>query len=125
MNIISRNILDALVGTGEAAWNASRSVVIEVQWLACEERDVVVKVSIILSILLICSLGYFSFQPVVHNWSNKGCSMYCSVRGKVHIKDPLLLIRKSNLCGDSEFPLKKYVRMIIYPIANDNKINVL
>ena len=35
--------------------------------------------------------------------------MYCSVYGKVHIKDPLLLIEKSSLCGGSGFPSKKSV----------------
>ena len=33
--------------------------------------------------------------------------LYCSVYGKVHIKDPLLLIEKSSLCGGSGFPSKK------------------
>ena len=47
------------------------------------------------------------FQPVVHNWFIKGRGMYCSVYGKVHIKDPLLLIEKSCLCGGSGFPSKK------------------
>ena len=51
----------------------------------------------------ICSLGYCLFQPVVDN----GCAVCCPVCGKVHIKDPLLLIPKSSLCGDSRFPLKK------------------
>ena len=46
-------------------------------------------------------------QPVVHNWFIKGRGMYCSVYGKVHIKDPLLLIEKSSLCGGSGFPSKK------------------
>ena len=50
------------------------------------------------------SLGYFPFQPVVHNWFIKGRGMYCSVYGKLHIKDPLLLIEKSSLCGGSGFP---------------------
>ena len=36
--------------------------------------------------------------------------MYCSVYGKVHIKDPLLLIEKSSLCGGSGFPSKTYQR---------------
>ena len=36
----------------------------------------------------------------------------CPVCGKAHIiKDPLLLIGKSSQCGDSGFPLKKYVTM--------------
>ena len=59
----------------------------------------------------ICSLGYFPFEPVVHNWSTKGCGVYCSICGKVHIKDPMLLIEKSSPCGDINFPLKKNVTM--------------
>ena len=45
----------------------------------------------------------FSFQPVLHNWCNKGCGMYYPVRGMMHIKEPLLLIGKSSLCGGSRF----------------------
>ena len=56
---------------------------------------------------------YFPFQPVVHNWFIKGRGMYCSVYGKVHIKDPLLLIEKSSLCGGSGFPSKKCVNVTI------------
>ena len=37
---------------------------------------------------------------------------------QVHIKDPLLLIDKSSLCGDSGFLLKIYVTMTIcWPMA--------
>ena len=87
------------------------------------ERDVAqsiacppLKRSVVGSILLSgpsCSLGYFPFQPVVHNWFIKGRGMYCSVYGKVHIKDPLLLIEKSSLCGGSGFPSKKCVNLTI------------
>ena len=50
-------------------------------------------------------LNYFSFQPVLHNWCNKGRGMYYPVCEKVHIKvEPLLLIEKSSLCGGSGFP---------------------
>ena len=35
---------------------------------------------------------------------NKGCGMYYPVCGMVHIKEPLLLINKSSLCGGSRFP---------------------
>ena len=80
-----------------------------------------VKVLIIRLILhsgYICSLGYFAFQPVVHNWSMKGCGMCCPICGKVRIKDPLLLIGKSSLCGDSGFPLNKYVTMTICLTSN-------
>ena len=49
-------------------------------------------------------LSYFSFQPVFHDWCNKGCRMCYPVCGMVHIKEPLLLINKSRLCGGSGFP---------------------
>ena len=50
-------------------------------------------------------LSYFSFQPVLHDWYNKGRGMCYSVCGMVHIKEPLLLIGKSSPCGGSGFPL--------------------
>ena len=53
-------------------------------------------------------LSYFSFQPVLHDWCNKGCSMCYRVCGIVHVKEPLLLIRKSSPCGGSEFPLSEW-----------------
>ena len=46
---------------------------------------------------------YFLFQPVLHDWCNKGRGMYYPVCGMVHIKEPLLLIDKSSLCGGSGF----------------------
>ena len=49
-------------------------------------------------------LSYFSFQPVLDDWCNKGCGMCYPVCGMVHIKEPLLLIDKSSLCGGSGFP---------------------
>ena len=49
-------------------------------------------------------LSYFSFQPVLHNWCNNGRGMCYPVCGMVHIKEPLLLIDKSSLCGGSGFP---------------------
>ena len=61
----------------------------------------------------------FPFQPVVHNWFIKGRGMYCSVYGKVHIKDPLLLIEKSSLCGGSGFPSKKCVNVTIWMTSNN------
>ena len=49
----------------------------------------------------ICSIG-----PVLHDWCNKGRGMCYPVCGMVHIKEPLLLIGKSSLCGgSSRFPL--------------------
>ena len=50
-------------------------------------------------------LSYFSFQPVLHNWYNKGCGMYYPVCWMMHIKEPLLLIGKSSPCGSIGFPL--------------------
>ena len=76
-----------------------------------------VKVWILLhggSIGSIHSLDYFPFQPVV-----KGCGMCCPVCGKVHIKNPLLLIVKSSLCGDIGLPLKKSVPMTICLTSNN------
>ena len=49
-------------------------------------------------------LIYFSFQPVFHDWCNKGRGMWYPVCRMVHIKEPLLLIDKSSLCGGSGFP---------------------
>ena len=42
-------------------------------------------------------LSYFSFQPVFHDWYNKGRCMCYLVCGMVHIKEPLLLIGRSFL----------------------------
>ena len=50
-------------------------------------------------------LNYFSFQPVLHNWCNKGCDMCYPVCGMMYIKEPLLLIRKSSPFGISGFRL--------------------
>ena len=50
-------------------------------------------------------IGNFSFQPVLHDWRNKGCGMCYPFCGMVHIKEPLLLIGKSSLCDGSGFPL--------------------
>ena len=41
-------------------------------------------------------LSYFSFQPVLHDWLNKGCGMCYPVCGMVNIKEPLQLIEKSS-----------------------------
>ena len=48
-------------------------------------------------------LSYFSFQPVLHEWCNKGCGMCYPVCEMMHVKEPLLLIRKSSLCGGAGF----------------------
>ena len=54
-------------------------------------------------------LSYFSFQPVLHNWCNKGRGMCYPVSGMMHIKEPLLLIGRSSPCsGGSRFPLSLF-----------------
>ena len=50
-------------------------------------------------------LSYFSFQPVLRDWCNKGRGMCNPVCGMMHIKEPLLLIGKSNPLGGSGFLL--------------------
>ena len=52
--------------------------------------------------------SYFSFQPVLHDWCNKGRGMCYPVCVMVHIKEPLLLIGKSSPCGGSGFPLSLF-----------------
>ena len=49
-------------------------------------------------------LSYFSLQPVLQDWCNKGHGMHYPVCGMMHIKDSLLLIGKSSPCG-VRFPL--------------------
>ena len=50
-------------------------------------------------------MSYFSFQPELHDWCNKGHGMSYPVCGMMHIKAPLMLIGKSSPCGSSGFPL--------------------
>ena len=55
-------------------------------------------------------------------------AVVCAVlSGKVHTKDPLLLIGKRSLCGDSGFPKEicHNDHMLDNRIADDMKINVL
>ena len=54
---------------------------------------------------LVEPLSYFSFQPVLHDWCNKGRGECSPVYGMMHIKEPLLLIGKSSPRGGSGFPL--------------------
>ena len=73
------------------------------------------------------SLSYFSLHPVLHDWCSKGCGMCYPVCEMVHIKEPLLLIRKSSLCrGSSGFPLSlSEWSFTICRIPHKNKQNVL
>ena len=55
------------------------------------------------------SLSYFSFQPVLHDCCSKGRCMCYPICGMVHIKETLLLIKKSSTCiYGSRFPLSLY-----------------
>ena len=55
---------------------------------------------------MVDALSYFSFQPVLHDWCNKGRGMCYFVCGIVHIIESLLLIGKSSLCsGGCGIPL--------------------
>ena len=58
--------------------------------------------------IMVDPLSYFLIQPVLHDWCNKGCGMCYPVCEMMHIKEPLLLIRKSSPCGGSRFPLSLY-----------------
>ena len=42
-------------------------------------------------------LSYFSFQPVLNDWCNKGRGMCYPACGMIHTKEPLLLIGKNSL----------------------------
>ena len=67
---------------------------------------------------------YFSFQPVLHDWCNKGRGMYYPVCGMTHTKDPLLLIGKSSLCGGFPLSLSEWSFTISLTPYN-RKYNVL
>ena len=55
---------------------------------------------------LSCIMNRSSLQSVLHDWCNKGHGICYPVCGMVHIKEPLLLIRKSSPCSvGSGFPL--------------------
>ena len=63
------------------------------------------------------SLSYFLFQPVLHDLCNKGCGMCYPVCGMLHIKEPLLLIRKTSLySGGSGFSLPLNIHSLIYSL---------
>ena len=55
--------------------------------------------------LMVNPLSHLLFQPVLHDWINKGCGMCYPVCGMIDIKEPLLLIGKSSISGSSGFLL--------------------
>ena len=53
-------------------------------------------------------LTYFSFQPVHHDWCNKGHGICYPVCGMMNIKEPMPLIGKKSPYGGSRF-LSRYL----------------
>ena len=66
-------------------------------------------------------VSWFWFQPVLHDWCNKGRGMCYPVCGMVHIKEPLLLIgsrpRVSSRAISRECFLSRY-QSRIFPISS-------
>ena len=69
-------------------------------------------------------LSYFSFQPVLRDWCNKGRGICYPVCGMIHIKEPLLLIEKSSLCGGSGFLLSLFVWFFTIRPTQYNRIKM-
>ena len=87
-----------------------REIIADMFYIRCEWFSIIYHIytmnkSFLTSVWSACVTIYFSFQPVLHDWCNKGCGMYYPVCGMMHIKKTLLLIRKSSPCGGSRFPL--------------------
>ena len=60
-------------------------------------------------------LSYFSFQPVLRDWCNKGCGMCYPVCG-------MMLIGKSSPCCNSRFPLLLSDWSFTICLTPDNRI---
>ena len=96
-------------GGGEPKWCLFRSIIHSFSVSVCVYVFVCLylcqsfmSVSVSLSF---CVCVCISFQPVHHDWCNKGRDMCNPVCGMVHIKEPLLLIGKSGAYGGSGFSL--------------------
>ena len=75
---------------------------------------------------MVDQLSYLSFQPVLHDWCNKGRGMCYTVCGMMHIKEPLLLIGKNSPCSGSRFPfLLSEWSFTICTTPYNRKLNVL
>ena len=71
----------------------------------CADYVTTLSVSRGLDILIASGQGRLQVgKPLLHDWCNKGRGMCYPVCGMVRIKEPLLLIDKSSLCGGSGFP---------------------
>ena len=87
-------------------WTDTRTSIITALPILSSEVERLLMVQWVVGSILhgVDPLSYFSFQPVLHDWCNKSRGMCYPVCGTVHIKEPLLLIDKSSLCGGSGFP---------------------
>ena len=69
-------------------------------------------------ILMVDAMSYFSIQPVLHDWCNKGCDMYCTVLSVGWVqkkKDPLLQIRKNSpWSSSSRSSCTRFTLMVLY-----------
>ena len=75
---------------------------------------------------MVDQLSHFLFQPVLHDWCNKGHGICFPVCGIVHIKERLLLFGKSSPCGGSGFHLSlSEWSFTICPTPYNCKSNVL
>ena len=122
MNTVTANdrILD--IGQWNVITHLTRSLFSLSLSLSLVERSLMVR-WVVGSILHgVDPLSYFSFQPVLHDWCNKGRGMCYPVCGMVHIKEPLLLIDKSSLCCGSGFPLSLSVWSLTICLTSHNLI---
>ena len=74
-------------------------------------------------LLGVCTLSYFLFQPVLHDWCNKCRTMCHPVGGVMLIKESLLLIRKSSPCAGGGFPLAIWMFLFTICPTPYNRIN--
>ena len=66
-------------------------------------------------------LRYFSFQPVLHDWCNKGCGMCYPVCGMVHIKEPIVPLNKPlSLANKFRLPFWGDVFFFFWSLAECN-----
>ena len=69
--------------------------------------------------IMVDPLSYFSFQPVLHDWCNKGDGMCYPVCRIMHIKELLLLITKSSLCARSPLSLWSFTICLTHITVNN------
>ena len=70
--------------------------------------------------LMVDPLRYFSFQPVINDWYNKGRGMYYPVYVMVYIKDPLHFIGRNSPCSGVASTGSSLVISVILNHKSDN-----